>query len=443
VLLRRRQWRAVSILISAATLASGCSGFSLVLGFKEQAAALRQVARIEGRVDTEGPAAGILVVVLATPGEVEGDPPVGLDTYVRIRPGSFAFPVAAGRYMLGAYEDRNSNGLLDPDERAVRVQASPVLEVAPGASVVHDLVIPNGTVIPELTESVDVFDLIERTPEEQRRFSLWSWSVQGTVCEDLGAEIYGPKSGEHGLWRIADFVTEGLAGIYFMEPYDSKRIPVLFVHGISGHPQEFSALIEGIDRTHYQPWFYFYPSGFRIDDLASHLAGLLERLQVRYRFDELAFVTHSMGGLVSRGAILKYSEETERDDVRLFVSISAPWGGHERGVSAQAAPIEVPESFKDLSPTSDYVRWLFYRDEERTIPQTWPSGVDYHLLFSYRMNRSSTFSNDGVISVASQLRSEAQLEAATQRGYDLNHTEILRTPEVLDRINSLLDRRFR
>jgi hypothetical protein len=59
------------------------------------------------------------------------------------------------------------------------------------------------------------------------------------------------------------------------------------------------------------------------------------------------------------------------------------------------------------------------------------------------MNRSSTFSNDGVISVASQLRSEAQLEAVTQRGYDLSHTDILRDPEVSDRINSLLDGRFR
>jgi pimeloyl-ACP methyl ester carboxylesterase len=71
---------------------------------------------------------------------------------------------------------------------------------------------------------------------------------------------------------------------------------------------------------------------------------------VRHRFDELAFVAHSMGGLVSRGAILKYSEETQRDDVRLFVSISVPWGGDKRGVTAQAAPIEVPESFKDLNP---------------------------------------------------------------------------------------------
>jgi hypothetical protein len=59
------------------------------------------------------------------------------------------------------------------------------------------------------------------------------------------------------------------------------------------------------------------------------------------------------------------------------------------------------------------------------------------------MNRSSTFSNDGAISVASQLRSEAQLEAVTQRGYDLNHGDILRAPEVLGQINSLLDRRFR
>ena len=50
-----------------------------------------------GRIDTEGPAEGTLVVVLGRPSDTEGGKPKGVDTFVRVRPGTFAFPVAPGR----------------------------------------------------------------------------------------------------------------------------------------------------------------------------------------------------------------------------------------------------------------------------------------------------------------------------------------------------------
>jgi pimeloyl-ACP methyl ester carboxylesterase len=144
---------------------------------------------------------------------------------------------------------------------------------------------------------------------------------RGALCEDLDDEAFGPAAGPYGLWEIMNFLNDGITGIYFMEPFDPDRIPVLFVHGISGYPQEFSALIDELDRDRFQPWFYFYPSGFALDGLSGHLATLLERLHVRHDFDEFAIVAHSMGGLVSRGAILKYREETGRDDVRLVLQL--------------------------------------------------------------------------------------------------------------------------
>lgn len=435
--------RATGLLLLAALLTTGCSGLTQVLGFKEQAQQAKLTSRIHGQIDTEGLVEGTLVVVLASPGAAPGDPLVGIDTFVRLKAGSFLFSVTAGRYLLGAYEDRNRNGLLDPGERGIRNRTNTLLEVEPGEIVRQDLVIPRGAVLAEIVEPINLFELVARTPKDQRGFSLWALSAQGRVCEELGAKVYGPESGKRGLWRMMDFLNEELAGVHFMQPYDPMRIPVLFVHGVSGYPQEFTSLMAGLDPTRFQPWFYFYPSGFGIDDIASHLATLLERLHVEHGFDELALVTHSMGGLVARGALLKYQEESERNEARLFVSLSAPWGGDERGYAAEAAPIELPESFKDLSPTSDYLHWLFYRDEAATILRRLPDEVDYHLLFSYRMEETGSFSNDGAISVASQLRSEAQTRALSQHGYDLTHSEILRAPEVSQRLNALLKQRFR
>lgn len=428
----------------AALLLQGCAGLNRVLGFEEQMKQAEQTARVSGRIETEGGSHGPLVVVLARVPDAGEEGLIGVDSFVRVRPGSYAFPVAAGRYQVGVYEDRNRNGLLDPGERTRSTSAGPILEVGPGGEAVDDIVLSaDATSPPGMTEPVNVLELVARTPKEQRHFSLWAWSVQGALCEDLSDPKFGPKSGVRGLWEVMDFVNDGLAGIYLLEPYDPARIPVLFVHGISGHPQEFTTLIEGLDRTRFQPWFYFYPSGFGLDGLAGHLATLLERLQVEHGFRRLAVVAHSMGGLVSRGAIFKYREETGREDVRLFVTLSTPWGGDVTAEQADSAPVELPPAFDDMSPSSDYLRWLFYQDEDRKRVRGLPARVEHHMMFGFRMSGLGSTADDGSVTVASQARLEAQEQAASVRAFDYGHVEILHSPEAVARLNRLLVGRFR
>ncbi len=430
-------------LLLTATLGSlACATVNRVLGFGKQAEQVRRWARVEGHIDTEGPSEGTLVVVLARPGASAADPPSGVDSYVRVRPGSYAFPVAPGRYLVGAYEDRNRNGLLDPGERARSVEASPLLEVGAGERALHDLRLAAGDAAPAQAEPVDLLGLLERTPTEQAEFSLWAWSAEGRLCQDLDDPAFGPAAGTRGLWEIMDFVNEGVAGIHFLEPYDPDRIPVLFVHGISGHPQQLAALMQGMDRERFQAWFYFYPSGFPLADLARHLATLLKRLQVRLDVGELAIVAHSMGGLVARGAILDYFEETHRDDVRLFVTLSTPWGGAERAEGSARTPIELPPSLLDMAPSSDFLRWLFHEDGEHRAARSLPGGVEFHMLFGFRMSGRGRLADDGTVSVASQVRPEAQEQAATMRALDQGHVEILRSPEARERLNFLLAQRF-
>lgn len=433
--------RVIPLLLAAITVA-GCATVRLALGFGKQVGEVRRLGRIEGRIQTEVPAEGPLVVVLAKPDETGSQPLVGVDTFVRSSPGSFAFAVTPGRYNLGAWEDRNQNGRLDPGERTLMNRDAPLMEVGSGRITKQDLFLPrDATTPPSITGPVDVFGLVARTPREQLGFSLWAWSAQGAICEDLRDPRYGREAGARGLWQVMDFLNEGLAGVHFLAPYDPDRVPVLFVHGIGGSPQEFLPLIESLDRERFQPWVYFYPSGYSLERIADHLATLLARLEVEHGFDELAIVAHSMGGLVSRGAILKYADEMERHDVRLFITLATPWGGHVSAERAADAPIALPLSFRDMNPASDYLRWLFYGDDGRV--RELPEGTAFHLLLGFHMKASSGTANDGTASVASQARLEAQEQAASVRALDVGHVEILSSPEALAHVNRLLAQRFR
>ncbi|WP_156346379.1 hypothetical protein [Verrucomicrobium spinosum] len=43
--------------------------------------------------------------------------------------------------------------------------------------------------------------------------------------------------GGSGLWRPLGFLSGNTLGLYFTEPYDPGRIPVVFVYGIGGGPR--------------------------------------------------------------------------------------------------------------------------------------------------------------------------------------------------------------
>jgi hypothetical protein len=64
------------------------------------------------------------------------------------------------------------------------------------------------------------------------------------------------------------------------------------------------------------------------------------------------------------------------------------------------------------------------------------------MLFGFRMSGRRRLADDGTVSVASQVRPEAQEQAATMRALDQGHVEILHSPEARERLNFLLAQRF-
>ncbi len=100
--------------------------------------------------------------------------------------------------------------------------------------------------------------------------------------------------------------------LFAIEPYQPKKIPVIFVHGLLSDPFTWLDMINQLQRQpgfvdHYQIWLFEYPTGRSF--LAS-AASLREQLQLACgsfdpqdsdpQLSNIVLVGHSMGGLVSK-----------------------------------------------------------------------------------------------------------------------------------------------
>jgi pimeloyl-ACP methyl ester carboxylesterase len=237
---------------------------------------------------------------------------------------------------------------------------------------------------------------------------------------------------QKGLWRPFDFMAEGSPGLYFLEGYHAEKTPVLFIHGYGGTPREFASLISGMDRRRFQPWLYYYPSGIRLETVGAHLAETIRTLHTRYGFRKLVIVAHSMGGLVARKAILAGAETAGDHGVTLFVSIASPWDGDERADLGVRGPTPV-WAWYDLVPGSDFLTRLFYKRASK-VRRRLPADTAYHLMFTFVPGQWS----DGRVSLHSQLRPEAQAEAAQVHGVAQTHAGVLRDPATAGLLSRLL-----
>ncbi len=100
----------------------------------------------------------------------------------------------------------------------------------------------------------------------------------------------------------------------------------------------------------------------------------------------------------------------------------------------------------DMSPGSTYLQSLF-PDAAKTLlaaQANTDTVTAYHLFFSFRRQGSAgSETNDGVVTVASQLRPEAQANATRLYGIDDTHTGILTNPLAIDTVTTLLENSLR
>jgi pimeloyl-ACP methyl ester carboxylesterase len=229
-----------------------------------------------------------------------------------------------------------------------------------------------------------------------------------------------------GLWRPREALREYGAGVFFFEPYDPARVPVVFVHGINGTAGDLKAVIDRIDRSRFQAWVFQYPSGLRLHSVGNALVQVLDNLQAHYGFDRYALVAHSMGGLISRVAVNKIALRGDPQPIALFVTISTPWEGHIAAeLGAKLSPYVLPV-WLDMSPGSPFLGSLL----SKPLPDTLP----YYLFFGYQ----GLFGNDGTASLGSMLSRAAQDQSRRVIGFPTTHSGVLTNPEVIDALNALL-----
>ena len=422
----RNQWLrrgSLSTLLVVAwmALAAGCMFGELKRELEEKDNSFGLKGRVVGIARAQG---DVFVLLYAKQGET-----LQLIRYaLPDNNGNFSFIVTPGNYMIAGVEDLNGNQRHDPGE-PTGVWGQP-----------DDIVVKNlaeGQARPA-TWSVLNFDL---APGE---FPLAGVETSvGAVAEMPAALIrrgqlarwddpmFDDEQGVTGLWRPMTFLRTHGAGVFFMVPFDRKKIPILFVHGAGGTPRPWRPIAESLDPDRYQPWVVFYPSGMRLNQIANGLNQIVKQLQLDYRFDRMGVVAHSMGGLVARAFILKHLIDDGLGTVRAFVSISAPWGGVRmaaRGV--ERAPQAIP-SWHDVAPQSDFIEAIF---ADPLTPQ-----VPYYLLFSFRGERSRFMANnDGVVEIASQLDPRAQDDALHVRGLDETHVGILASEAAIAFVNEAL-----
>ncbi len=330
-------------------------------------------------------------------------------------PGGYELIVPVGRFTLVAYCDADGNGRMDATDPAAQFP-TPIEVSGQGMLPGLDLSLSNET-------TAAVRKLLPESAMPRTH------STQVGAIADLDAPAFSAENGRRGYWAPLDAFRETGGNVYFLEPFDPKRTPVLFVHGALGSAQDFRYFFEQLDRTRYQAWFFQYPSGAPLDSMAYLLYWKLLNLQLRYGFERLHVVAHSMGGLVVRRFVLNHGAQFPQ--LGQFISISTPWSGEQSAATGvEHSPAVVP-SWRDMRPEGEFLQRLF--------AQPLPPTVVHTLLFGHRGGYSLLRpTSDGTVTLASQLRPEAQAGARLVMGFDEDHVSILESPAVMEQLSRTL-----
>lgn len=334
--------------------------------------------------------------------------------------GAYEMMVPKGAYLLFAFGDANGNLRYDAGEPAgAHAGGEPIVAAGEGVITLLDISISRDghPTMPAGTSFA---------PPDGGTLR----STQAGTLARLEDPVFSERMGRKGYWDPLAFYREMGGNVYFLEPYDPAKTPVLFVHGAAGTPRDFKFLAEGIDRSRYQPWFFFYPSGASVATMAQLLYWKLQNLQTRYGFLRMHLVAHSLGGLVAREFLAERGAEFPY--VKVFVSLSTPWGGDDfAAFGVRQSPAVIP-SWSDLTPQGPFLQSLF----EKKLPP----GTAYYLLFGHRGRGTLLLlpPSDGTITVESQLAAAAQAEARMSYGFNETHDSILVARPVLAQLATLL-----
>ncbi|MEA3436672.1 MAG: tetratricopeptide repeat protein [Thermodesulfobacteriota bacterium] len=345
------------------------------------------------------------------------------DSILLKEPGPYMLHVAEGEYNVAAFIDFNENLIYESDDFAGWYGMPDTVSVK-SEQVMGGLDI----VVSEKTDKSFGFPILIKASDYEDKKNL---GLENEEVIDLDDKIFSNKYSSMGLWSPANFIIKTGINIYSLEKYDESKTPILYIHGAGGSPRDFNYLANNINRDLYQPWFFYYPSGMKIEKISDILYKKIEVLHNKYKFKVLYITAHSMGGLVSRALINKYDSERKFDFLRLYISISTPYGGNEVSrLGVEYSPAHI-SCWEDVATGSDFLKKLFIKKM--------PPKIRFYLIFGYAGD-SRIFKDldDGIISLKSQLDPQAKAEAVLTCGFDEDHISILSSNKMFEKYNEIL-----
>jgi pimeloyl-ACP methyl ester carboxylesterase len=255
-------------------------------------------------------------------------------------------------------------------------------------------------------------------------------------------------------------------GLYFLQPYDPDRIPLVFVHGLFSTPFDWVQTINGLQadpeiRKHYQFWVFAYPTGNPILYSALRLREELARADKLYpNHRPYVVVGHSMGGMLTHMQVVTATQamwekalgetaksifrQNSRDSlivratifqanprIKRVVFICTPHRGSEMassglgrfGISLISLPFNIATAMKDALTSAELVQLT---GSSKRLPNSItglkpsnpglpvinaaPITVPYHSIIGDRGKGDSPNSTDGVVPYWSSHLDGAQSE---------------------------------
>jgi hypothetical protein len=250
------RYRFVLLMFFAILFFSGCA----LVKLREDVQFSKDSCLLFGEIISHSPLKKPIIVVAYAR---EGDKVIIGDYAVLNEPGPYELLVRQGHYRIFAFEDANDNLTYDQGEWAGHYGKPENISPQPGGV--------------EWGLDIEISANRNRhTPPLAGTLLVYSggkkkYSTSADSIADLDDPVFSAEQGEKGFWAPLDSFKLTGCNIYFLEPYDKKKIPVLLVHGAAGSPQDWRYFIKTIDRSRYQPWIFYYPSGARLKTMSLFL----------------------------------------------------------------------------------------------------------------------------------------------------------------------------
>lgn len=336
----------------------------------------------------------------------------------------FGLNLPEGVYDLLVYADINGDDLFDQTE-IVGERELVLSKTLYPELVVRQIDIPLAA--KKLSTRAEVISLPAGFEETQSLFY-----PSGTI-RALSDPLFDENMSSLGMYDPASFLEHAPTMFYALEEDEVHKIPVVFVHGINGSTRSFEPIISRLNRDRYRPWFFYYPSGGDLDQLADLFYNLFLSGEVISLGEmPLIVVAHSMGGIVVREAINKYKGRDDENRLELFVTIASPLGGHSGAASGEKHGLIVLPAWRDLNPNNRFIQQLYQKPL--------PLFVNHQLFYGYKNSDTLKLgeNSDGVVLLSSQLHSEAQEQASQTFGFNSGHVDILTDEKMITRLLELM-----